>query len=127
MKLMELFSKFTKEILYKKVKNNLLIIKSIKSKKTLTIKSQKPFSTKRLLIGEFSIVEELLKSSFNELNRTLFSPKVVIQPLENFDNPLSEVEDRVLKEVALSAGAKEVVIWIGKELSDDEVLKLFEK
>jgi hypothetical protein len=34
---------------------------------------------------------------------------------------LSEVEERVLKEVAIGAGASKVVVWVGRELSDGEV------
>ena len=119
-----MFSKFTTQILYVRVKENLLIIKSVKSGKTITLEPEMPFSTKRLLIGQFSIAEELLKSGFNELSKSIFSPIAIMHPLENFDNPLSEVEDRVLKELAFNAGAREVKIWIGQELTDDEALKV---
>ena len=34
---------------------------------------------------------------------------------------LSEVEEKVLKEVALNAGARDVKLWIGDELSDEEL------
>jgi len=34
---------------------------------------------------------------------------------------LSEVEERVLRELAMCAGASKVVVWVGHELSDAEV------
>ena len=34
---------------------------------------------------------------------------------------LSEVEERVLRELAMGAGASKVVVWVGHELSDAEV------
>lgn len=50
-------------------------------------------------------------------------PLVVIQPLEMIEDGLSEVEERVLREVAASAGARKVVVWVGHELSDAEVMR----
>jgi len=44
-------------------------------------------------------------------------PRVLIQPLEMTEGGLSEVEDRLFRELALGAGARKVVIWVGKELS----------
>jgi rod shape-determining protein MreB len=41
--------------------------------------------------------------------------------MEKIDGGLSQVEDRVLKDLALSLGAQKVVVWIGHELSDNEV------
>ena len=49
------------------------------------------------------------------------SPQVLIQPLEMLEGGLSEVEERVLKEIAIGAGASKVVVWVGRELSDAEV------
>lgn len=117
-----MFTKFRTQVLYVRVKENLLIIKSVNSGEIITLKAEIPFSTKRLLIGQFSIAEKLLRLGFNELSKSVFSPIVIMHPLEFFDNPLSEVEDRVLKELALNAGAREVKVWIGQELTDDEVL-----
>jgi len=34
---------------------------------------------------------------------------------------LSQVEERVLTEAAIGAGASKVVVWLGPELKDDEV------
>jgi hypothetical protein len=120
----KVISRFTTQILYVKVKENILIIKSIKSGETITLEATTPFSTKRLLIGQFSIVEKLLKSGFDQLSKSILSPIVIMHPLENIDDKLSEVEEKVLKELALSAGAREVKLWVGKELTDEELLNV---
>ena len=120
-----MLSKFTTQILYVRIKENLLTIKSVKTGKTISLVPKTPFSTKRLLIGQFSIIEELLKMGFHELNKSIISPVAIMHPLEKFDDPLSEVEEKILKEVALSAGAKEVKVWIGRELIDEEVYRNF--
>ena len=84
------------------------------------------FSTDRLLVGHFSIAETLLKASMlnlwpkNLLSRT---PAIIIQPMEMIEGGLCEVEERVLKELAFSAGAHKVVIWQGHELCNEEVLE----
>jgi hypothetical protein len=49
------------------------------------------------------------------------SPGVVIQPLEMTEGGLSEIEERVFRELAIGAGAAKVIVWLGHELSDSEV------
>jgi hypothetical protein len=41
--------------------------------------------------------------------------------MEMVQNEISEVEKRLLKELALGSGAYKAVVWIGHELSDDEI------
>lgn len=36
---------------------------------------------------------------------------------------LSPVEERALRELAFGAGGHKVVIWVGKELSNEEVIE----
>jgi rod shape-determining protein MreB and related proteins len=55
-------------------------------------------------------------------------PRIVIHPLEMVEGGLSEVEERIFREVAISAGASKVIVWVGKDLNDAEVKeKLNEK
>ena len=54
----------------------------------------------------------------------LIAPKVVIHPDKSY---LSEMEEQAYRELALSAGSREVVVYIGKMLNSDEVLATFEK
>lgn len=42
--------------------------------------------------------------------------------MERCEGGLSQVEERVLHELAAGAGARKVVVWVGAELSDGEVL-----
>lgn len=87
--------------------------------------STKGFTTKRLLVGEFSPAQECLKEGFKKLHEGRWfapSPAVLIQPMEMIEDGLSEVEERALKELATGAGAREAIVWIGRELSDAEVV-----
>ena len=78
------------------------------------------------MIGEFINAEGLLKEA---LKKTIGgkwltpTPTIVIQPMAMFEGGLSSVEERVLKELALGAGGRKVVVWVGKELSNLEVIE----
>lgn len=85
----------------------------------------KPFSTDRLLVGQFSIAQRLLKQALGELSRAgLFAPApvVLIHPIEQAEGGLCEVEERVLYELAKGAGAWRAHVWVGHHLADQEVL-----
>ena len=48
----------------------------------------------------------------------------IVDPLEMVDETLSEVEEKVLREVAMAAGARDVKIWLGEVLTDRELLNV---
>lgn len=80
----------------------------------------KPFSHKRLLPSNFTTAEILLQHSFNLLlkkQRVIFRPRVVIHPMEKTDGGLGQIEIRAFRELAISAGARNVKVHQGKELS----------
>lgn len=86
--------------------------------------SPQPFTTTRCLIGQFGPAQALLKATLKPLVKGGFlalAPRLVIHPVEMAEGGLSEVEERVLREVALGAGAAKAVVWAGHQLSDDEV------
>ncbi|MEZ5593674.1 MAG: hypothetical protein R3F53_24390 [Gammaproteobacteria bacterium] len=109
---------------YVKVFPNRFELKHIEPGRSEVEVSSEPFTTARLLVGKFSVAECVLKRGMKRLHEKRWfspSPIVVIQPMEKTDNGLSEVEERVLLELAAGAGARKVSIWVGNELSDDEV------
>jgi len=114
--------------LYIKVRKNRFEAKNLSSNGGWeSIHSDLPFTTDRLLVGTFSAAEPALTKLVKRINAGgLFkkSPKVVIQPMELIEGGLSEVEERIFKELALGAGAFKVVIHIGSELTDNEAVQL---
>lgn len=108
---------------YVRVKKNQFRVRSLESVKEATFDAQPPFTTTRLLIGQFLIAESVLKRALKEMKGGILavSPQVLIQPLEMIEGGLSEVEERTLKEVAMGSGASKVVVWVGPELGDAEV------
>ena len=109
---------------YVRVTRNKFRVRDLESGTEATFDAQPPFTTTRLLIGEFLAAEGALKRALKDVSKGgIFrpSPRVVIQPLEMLEGGLSEIEVRILREVAIGAGASEVVVWVGHELSDAEV------
>jgi hypothetical protein len=115
-----------KSTLYVKVFRNRLQVRQIEAGREETRSATEPFTTKRLLIGQFNAAEALLNTIIKELYKDHWlkpSPVVVIQPMEMIEGGLSEVEHRVLMEVSSGAGARKVTVWTGDVLSDQQVLE----
>jgi len=116
-----MLSIFKIPIYYVKIKKDSFDVRCANSGRSIVLNATRPFSTKPLMIGEFSVAEKLLGEAFSQFPKSLISPIAVIHPLDMIDNKLSEVEEKVLHEVAMSAGARKVKIWIGDELTDSEL------
>ena len=88
--------------------------------------STQPFSSERLIVADFEPAERCLAELFRQLlpGPLELSPRVVVHPLEKVEGGLSAIELRLLQEVCKGAGAREVEVWDGADLSDDEALKL---
>jgi hypothetical protein len=83
--------------------------------RSMTFHSKEPFTTTRLLIGKFYVAEECLKNAVKEFGAIGFfkrAPKIIIHPHEYLDGGLSDVEDRILREIALGAGAREAHVVV---------------
>ncbi len=117
--------------LYIKVSKNKLEAKNLSfDEGWQTVHATEPFTTERLLVGTFSAAEPLLTQLITNVTPRSFirqSLRAVIQPMELIEGGLSEVEEKILKELALGAGAFKVVLHTGAELSDSEAKKLVTK
>lgn len=83
-----------------------------------------PFNHPRTLIGDFTVGEQLLKAFVRRLNSNSWfalAPRIVMHPLGSPAGGFTQVERRAFRELALGAGASGVVLWVGRELSDQEV------
>lgn len=115
------------ENLYVKVSRNRSEIARVTGGPSVEIASSPvPFSNCPLLIGEFSRAErELRKGIEKVLPETLIkrSPAVLIHPLEMTENGLSQVEVKILGELALGAGAHKGEIREVKVLTPAQVVE----
>ena len=90
-----------------------------------TVKVVNPFAHPRTLVSDFAVGEQLLKAFLRRLQgRSIFaiSPRVVMHPLGDPAGGFTQIEVRALREMAMGAGAARVVVWQGRELSDQELL-----
>jgi len=113
-------------VVYVKVSKNQFRVRHVVDNKEIVVSAFEPFTTTRLLVGEFAIAEKYLKDGIKKLHEGRWfaaSPVIVIQPLEMIEGGLSQVEERVLRELAAGAGARKVFVWVGHELSDQEVIQ----
>ncbi|EDN65557.1 rod shape-determining protein MreB [Beggiatoa sp. PS] len=94
-----------------KTKNNVVIVNG--------------FSHPRTIINDFLMAEKALQYAVSQMYKNRFfplSPIAVIQPMEKIEGGLTLIERRALREMAQGAGAREVFIWVGRELTDDEII-----
>lgn len=122
-----MLNKFLANTIYLQIRQNAFRLRHIESKKERDVTAHKPFTTSRLLVGQFQEAESLLRNAIKEFaNGGLFqvSPVIVLHPLEMVEGGLSEVEKRLYRELALAAGARSVFIHVGAPLTDAEVLSL---
>ena len=121
----QMIKKLFANTVYVKVYQDRFDLKHIESGNSRTVIAQKAFSTRRLLVGQFAEAEEALKNGLKELYKDKWfapSPVAIVHPMEKIEGGLSQVESRVLRELALAAGARDASLWVGGELSDPEVL-----
>ncbi len=84
-----------------------------------------PFAHPRSMVSDFTVAEQLLKHYLRRCRGNSFlscAPVVVIHPQGNPVGGFTQVENRAFREMAIGAGASEVTVWNGRNLTDQEVL-----
>jgi rod shape-determining protein MreB len=86
-----------------------------------------PFAHPRSLLSDFTVAEQVLKGFVKSIfsNRIFApSPVIVIHPKVNPEGGFTQIEIRALHELAIGAGARQAIVWEGRDLRDDELRKL---
>jgi rod shape-determining protein MreB len=107
---------------YVKIYKNRIVFQFPSENKT--VEKVGEFSHPRMLIGKFQEAENLLKHALKSTYPSKFikpSLVLIIHPKEILEGGISEIEERVLMELGLGAGARQVKIWQGHDLSTDEI------
>ncbi|WP_240433869.1 rod shape-determining protein [Shewanella japonica] len=93
--------------------------KEAKSLSGSNIKVLNPFKHNRSFVADFMCAEKILQHGMYTLHKSKIkpSPRVVVHQLEKTDGGLTDIEERVLRELALGAGAREVVIYLGSKIN----------
>ena len=87
---------------------------SVNTLATSDIAIYRPYANSRIIIDDFEKASIILRYAVEKAygRKGFFSPKIMIQVLRKFDNPLTEIEKQVLQELAQNIGAREVVLKI---------------
>jgi rod shape-determining protein MreB len=113
---------FSEQTIYIQIEKDLFKFLHVQSGRTSKI--QGTFSNQRLAIAHFIVAAEALKKGALEVYPKSFfrvPPVIVMHQIFNSEGGLCEIEDRILREAALSAGAKQVFIWQGQPLSSSQL------
>jgi rod shape-determining protein MreB len=84
-----------------------------------------PFGHPRTLVSDFTAGQQVLKAFVKKLPKShalAAAPRVVFHPQGEPAGGFTQIEIRALHEMALGAGASEVTIWQGQDLTDEQVL-----
>jgi len=110
--------------IYVKIYENIIHVRNIDDRKEIELSATSPFTSERLLVGDFMVAQTLLKKGLKiVMGKKFFPPVILMHPIEKISGGLSQVEERVLKDLAIIAGAQKAVLWVGHELTDEDVLK----
>lgn len=111
-------------MVYVKIYKDRLVLRHLQKNLDLEARADPPYTTPRLLVGQFDTADRLLKDTFRHiLHKTWLSPSplILMHPMEMVEGGLSQVEERVIHELGYGVGGNKVVLHVGDTLSDAEV------
>ncbi|MGR5060803.1 rod shape-determining protein [Vibrio rotiferianus] len=88
------------------------------------VKVINPFAHPRSFVADFYVAEKLIQHGVREIHKSKIfkpAPRIIMHQLEKTEGGLTNVEERVLRELALGSGAREVVIYVGERLDSDRI------
>lgn len=83
-----------------------------------------PFDHPRILVADFALAEKFLQLMLKKAAGQRFlsaSPKLIMHPMEKLEGGLTNVEQRLFRELALGAGAHDVCVYTGAPLSAEQL------
>ncbi|MCL6361647.1 hypothetical protein EXT49_16650 [Pectobacterium polaris] len=119
-------------ILYIQIRKNKMVVRNPETSQELSDSSQ-VFSNSRLLVADFFRAEKVLQDLADKfIKRSWFKfgqDMLIIHALEMNEGGLSQVEERILQEIAVAASPKArlIVIERSQTLVDAEVIELARK
>jgi len=85
-----------------------------------------PFAHPRTMVSDFSAAEQLLKQYVRRVSAgfNFFrpGPTIVLHLQGSHEGGLTQVEIRAFREMAMGAGGAQVVIYVGPDLSDAQIM-----
>lgn len=125
---------FLKPVVYIQISPERLMVRNAKSGETISETPAlplpdgsivNPFSHPRTLVSDFTGGQQLVSTLLRRLGgSSVFrvAPSVVMHPLGDPAGGYTQIEIRALHEMALGGGASEAIVWVGRPLTDQELL-----
>jgi rod shape-determining protein MreB len=112
-----------KRTLYVQIRENRIDVRNVGESRTVQAVAQTPFSHPRMLVGDFTAAQACLKALADRARGAGLALKteMLVHPMDKLEGGLTQIEDRVFRELAAGAGASKAVVWAGAPLSDAEV------
>ena len=86
-----------------------------------------PMLHPRVIIDNFMSMELMFEYAFKNItksNKLLVAPKVIVEPMEKYEGGLTMVEHKMLYDIAINAGAREVIVKDGEKIIDKDSFHL---
>jgi len=119
-------------LIYIQIRTNKITVRNIETQQEIT--GSALFTTERLLVGQFFPAEKLLRELAQQVmprfNTPFNRPSLLVHALDMFEGGLSQIEDRVLKEITARTAFRNsgLVVYAGERtLSDMEAKAIFEQ
>jgi rod shape-determining protein MreB len=114
-----------KKSFYVQIRENRFHVRNLGYSRSFERTANPPFSHPRLLVGDFAAADVCLKSVIAEVSGSGFTLaiEVLIHPLEKLEGGITQIEERLFRELAIGAGASKVLVWVGPPLSDSEAMQ----
>ncbi len=109
------------DTIYVKVYADRFVLRNMESADVVEIRRDPSRKSQRTLVGHFTSAEKEFREGFKRVRRGLIAPWVLMHPMELTEGGITQLESRVLVELADGAGARRVGVWEGKELLGDDV------
>lgn len=83
-----------------------------------------PFDHPRLVAHEFPLAEKVVRHALLQMfgRFNLLPLHLIMHPLKELEGGLTDIEERLLLEIASAAGARKAAVHIGRELAAHEVV-----
>ena len=111
-------------VLYVQARLDRFSVRNVSKGTSVERTAQPSFSHQRSLVGDFTIAQALLKELVAEAKQGFsLKTEILIHPMERVEGGLTQIEERVFRELCAGAGASRVAVWVGAPLSDAQVLE----
>ena len=78
----------------------------------------------RTMLANFTHAQRMLVGSLAQLGKPFWGyTSLLMHPLDRLEGGVTQIEARALKELGYSAGARRCVVWVGRELTQQELDK----